>query len=42
MTLSMHEEPFDHWIIDDFFSPDKAQSITENYPAYDDDWWYIY
>jgi len=42
MTLSMHEEPFDHWIIDDFFSPDKAQSITENFPAYDDERWYFY
>jgi len=42
MTLSMHEEPFDHWIIDDFFPPDKAQSITENFPAYDDERWYFY
>ena len=42
MTLSMHEEPFDHWIIDDFFSPDKAQSITENFPAYNDERWYFY
>ncbi len=42
MTLSMHEEPFDHWIIDDFFPPDKAQRITENFPAYDDERWYFY
>ena len=42
MTLSMHEEPFDHWIIDDFFSPDKAQRITEEFPAYDDERWYFY
>tara|TARA_Y100000361_G_scaffold56070_1_gene48921 strand:+ start:338 stop:493 length:156 start_codon:yes stop_codon:yes gene_type:complete len=31
----MHEEPFDHWIIDDFFPSDKAQRITEDFPAYD-------
>ena len=42
MTLSMHEEPFDHWIIDDFFPPDKAQRITENFHAYDDERWYFY
>jgi len=42
MTLSMHEEPFDHWIIDDFFPPDKAQKITENFPDYDDERWYFY
>jgi len=42
MTLSMHEQPFDHWIIDDFFPPDKAQRITENFPAYDDERWYFY
>lgn len=42
MTLSMHDEPFDHWIIDDFFPPDKAQRITENFPAYDDKRWYFY
>ena len=42
MTLSMHEEPFDHWIIDDFFPPDKAQRITENFLAYDDERWYFY
>lgn len=42
MTLSMYEHPFDHWIIDDFFPPDKAQRVTENFPAYDDERWYFY
>ena len=38
----MHKEPFDHWIIDDFFPLDKAQRISENFPAYDDERWYFY
>ena len=42
MISSMHKEPFDHWIIDDFFPLDKAQRITENFPAYDDERWYFY
>ena len=42
MTLLMREDPFDHWIIDDFYDPDKAQRITENFPSYDDKRWYFY
>ena len=42
MTLSMREDPFDHWIIDDFYAPDKAQRITENFPAYNDERWFFY
>lgn len=38
----MHKEPFDHWIIDDFFPLDKAQKITQNFPDYDDERWYFY
>jgi len=42
MILSAYKDPFDHWIIDDFYEKEKAQKISESFPLYDGDMWYGY
>ena len=42
MIVSVYKEPFDHWIIDDFYHINKAKKIEENFPSYEDNIWYFY
>ena len=34
--------PFDHLVIDDFFPLERAQKLSQEFPAYDDPSWFFY
>ena len=34
--------PYDHLVIDDFFPLERAQKLSQEFPAYDDPKWFFY
>ena len=42
LTATHSRHPFDHWIIDDFVSPERARKISREFPDHDDTRWFEY
>lgn len=38
-TLSSHNDPFDHWVIDNFFDPNVAKQLEQDFYDFDDERW---
>jgi hypothetical protein len=42
LTCSKKSDPFDHWVIPDFFPEQVARSLENDFPEYDDSRWFTY
>ena len=42
MEITYFKEPFEHWVMDDFFDEDVARQLAEEFPDYDSDKWFKY
>lgn len=42
LAVQKYQDPFDHWIIDDFLPRERAMALCHEFPDYDHEAWYRY